>query len=213
MENIPEIEAYEPYHLGIKMKQMLDLNFVNKFRNLLSENNFDMLIESQERKLPPILDIAQKNNTIIQINFPGNSINVFGDDPKNVGDIQDKVIELFDNMGIDITFAISFYELIGELSIKTYKNPYEVLENKIKWDMDEFENLNASITGLKVSTTEAIDEMEYFEFTIEPKVLSPKNRYHSRIFRRSRNIDKIKDLQDNIESIVTRAITQIERCD
>ncbi len=175
----PKIESYEPYHIGIRMRQGLDKNFMKKFRDLLKITNFEML-DPVEYNVPPVLDIASDKNVMIQMNFPANSINVFGDTPADVNESLDKILELINKMGIDIKFGISFFELIAELSIITKEVPSDIFRNFIDWDLDFFEKLNVSTTGIKLST-EMVDETEIFEFTIEPKLLSPKTRYHSRI--------------------------------
>ena len=204
-----EIE-YEPYHLGTKMRQVLDLNFMNKLRILLIENQFEMLINQIEYNTPPIFDIAKKNDAIVQINLDSNAINILGNIPQNVMNTHNEVIDLFEVMGIDVKFSVSFYELIAVSSVKADISPLKVFENKINWEIEEFKTLNASTTGIKVSTSEIIDETEIFEYTIEPKFLSPTNRYYIRIFLRSKDINKIKELHNNIESLITRSINKLE---
>lgn len=209
MSNGPKIESYEPFHIGIRMRLSLDTNFMNKFRDLLKEDNFELL-DPVEYNIPPVLDIAKDNNVMVQINFTANSVNIFGNSPSNVSEILTRIFELFNKMGIDINFGISFYELIAELSIVTDETPSDIFKNLINWDLDYFKKLNVSTTGLKIST-EMVDETEIFDYTIEPKLLSPKTRYHSRMLLRSKDINKINDLKENMESIVKSSISQLEK--
>jgi len=106
--------------------------------------------------------------------------------------------------------AISFYEIISTVSIKTGKNPLDVLKSKINVQMDIFNQFNTSITGLKFSTTEITDDNELFELLIEPKAISPKERYFMNVFIRSRDLKRIEELNNSMEWFVENFVNSLE---
>jgi hypothetical protein len=202
---------YESNHLGCKIRPPLELNLLNQFRDSLVKNNFEILQSQLDFNPPPIVNFARKNDVMVQIHFPANSINVIGNSPNDMLDVLDDIISLLkEDLGLNLDIAISFYELLTVLTVKTDANPLEVLENKFGLGIEEFEELDASTTGIKISTSKLVDETELFEFHIEPKVLSPESTYFLRIMRRTKELNKIKDLNNNMKSIIEKSIDKIE---
>ena len=203
-----EIESFEPYHIGIKLRPPIDPAIITKLISTLQKMDFETI--QQAPYGIPLIEIARKKNTVVQINLDANAVNAIGINPNDVMSIHEELIKSFDAINIDLESSVSFYELISVISIKTHQNPQKVLENNIKFDLSLFSKYDASISGIKISKSKIENENELFEIYTEPKSLSPRERYYMRIFLKSSNFDEIKDLNDNIKEFVEEYIQNLE---
>lgn len=203
-----EIESFEPYHIGIKLRPPIDPATITKLISTLKKMDFETI--QQAPYGVPLIEIARKKNTIVQINLDANAINAIGSDPIDVMSIHNDLIKSFEVIDLDTESSISFYELISVISIKTHQDPQKVLENNVKFDSSLFKKYDASVSGIKISKSKIENENELFELYTEPKSISPKEKYYMRIFLRSSNFDNIKDLNDNIIEFVKEYIKKLE---
>lgn len=205
-----EIESFEPYHIGIKIRPAFDPASIRKFREILGiKESYEVIPESPYLGIP-IIEVAKKETTIIQLNIEGNAVNSIGSNPNEVIEVSKEILDFLSESGFDMDSSVSFYEIIAAISIKTDKNPLETLTSNVKFETSQFNEFDASITGYKISSTDIKDENELFEMLIEPKAVSPKSRYFVKIFMRTRDFEKIIEFNERIEEFVNNTIHILE---
>lgn len=213
-----EIESFEPYHIGIKLRSKLTEGvggISQKLRNVFKNAGYEILPEPsfQTGVIIGTLaeDIAKKDGMKIQINYDANAINTIGEDPKKVIEGFESLLKLLGELGYDTAASILFYEILSTMTIKTNANPLEVLGSATKISTEDFSDLDASVTGIKISTKEIKSTGELFELIIEPKITSPKNRYHVKFLCRSPDVEKIRDFNSSLKSRIQKIIKSLEK--
>lgn len=204
-----EIESFEPYHIGTKLKPIVDiLSFKKKIRNKLRGEKYKVIENSSsDSMLPTMEELAIKNDVRVVFNPLAHALNTIGDKPDSVIGIFQEVNKSILDSGYEEKSTISFYEIVTNINIKVKTPPKEILNKDSKFILDLFKDCGKLNTiGIRLSDNLPEDNREYIEIVIEPKPTSPNTYLSVNVVFRSPEKEKIinfhKNLNTNIQKII-----------
>ena len=210
------VEAYEPYHIGIKLD--LNVNAVSlrdKLKKLLKKEKYEVEKEfavQQQISIEPASEILGVLNGIrIELNFVAQAVNIIGDDPERVFEQFEKIVKLFSDIGYDTNIAIAFYEIMANIIVKSEKNPVELLASAVKLNIDkQFIDRGVNVTGIKISNKLRPEMRDVFtDMSIQPSPVSPSNRFFIQFVYRSKSKDDIKIFRAKLEEVVLKSLNSL----
>ena len=207
-----EIESFEPYHIGTKLKPTVDIiQLKKKIKDKLKEYKYKLLEDtSSDSMLPHIEDLAIKNDVRVVLNTLAHAINTIGDDPDKVINIFQEVNKLVLNSGYEEKSTVAFYEIITHVNIKVENSPKEILNKHSKLVMEYFKEFGKLNTiGIRLSDNLPEDSSEYTDIVIEPKSTSPNTYLLISITFRSLDKEKIIDFSKNVKANIQKIIKNI----
>lgn len=206
-----EIESYDPYHIGIKLKSHVDLKtFEKKIKENLKKNNFVVTDENiTNSPLPKSEIIGKKDNVNILLNTVSWAINSVGDNPNDVIKLFEEVCDIVKTSGYEKEATIDFYEIITNIMIKTDKKPIELLNKNLNFDLKFLaDNNKLNVIGVRVSDKLSIEGTDFTQIIIEPQPTSPNNRMVVRVIFRSSNREKINVFHNTLENKISNFFKQ-----
>lgn len=208
-----EIERYEPYHIGIKFESGHDLDRLwSRVREALKAREYDIprepQFESRVGVVPSRAVMGVKGKTNVELNFAAGALNAIGEEPKDVSTIFKEVAtDILPSEGYDMDVVVSFYEIIANATVKSDREPVEVLNESAKLNLEPLKERRAIIAGLKINNTFTMRDKNYLtEVIIEPSPSSPRNRFTVHLIYRSRNIGEISSFHDSVDDLISKII-------
>jgi len=194
----------------------------------IDSNEFAKYIEKYgyEIKQPPqqvsgiVLELAgklaEKEGNIISLDTNRQILGVDGDDPQKVIEIFNELEKIIkDDMGIDFSSSIKFYEAILDYHIYSSNNPRLRVESKMS---GEFDSVFSEIVGKELSpytiryATKGIspDSVEWLDFRIEPFVRRADKIYAFNMVHRSQDGDDVKSTMETILDKINGIVNTLE---
>jgi hypothetical protein len=208
-----EIERYEPYHIGIKFESGQDLDRLwSRVREALKTRGYaipgEPQFETRAGIVPSKAVMGIKGKTNVELNFAASAINTIGEKPKDVSTIFEEVAtKILPGEGYDMDVVVSFYEIIANATVKSDREPVEVLNESAKLNLEPLKGRRVSIAGLKVNNTFTLRDKNYLtEIIIEPSPSSPRNRFMLHLVYRSRDIGEISSFHDSVDDLISKII-------
>jgi len=213
-----EVERYEPFHIGIKFESGQDMGVLrSRIRKALStRNDYKVMGEPQIESVigiaPGKTVLAVKDNVKIELNFPAAALNTIGEDPKKVSDTFEEVAsEILPSEGYDMDLVVSFYEIITHITIKSDKEPTEILSNFMKLDLELLKQRDVRLSGFKMSNEFTVrDKGRLTEVIVEPNATSPRDKFKVSIVCRSIDKKEIAQFHEKVEDLVIKLIQFLE---
>ena len=206
-----EIESYDPYHIGIKLKSHVDLKaFEKKIKKNLKKKNFVVNEENITDSPIPKSDIlGKKGNVNILLNMVSWAINSVGDKPNDVIKIFNEVFDTIQSSGYEEDATINFYEIITNISIKTNKKPIELLNKNLKLDLKYLANNDKlNVLGVRIGDKLPEDGTDFTQIIIEPKPTSPNNRMLIVVGYRSSKKEKLNTFHYDLNTKINKFLKQ-----
>jgi hypothetical protein len=211
-----KIESYEPYHIGIKFANFVNINNLKmKLMESLKEKKYDLIEEKMQ--IPYLIEkikenIANKKKVRIELFYPVHAVNTIidlTDSPKNIIESFCDIIDIVKKLDYDLGKTIEFFELVTNLVILTDKKPINIFNKVIKVDLGTFNDLGKiNATGFKFRCEK--NEKEFLELVFEPRLINPENRYFLRIVYRTKSIENLKKFHTDLESNSIKILNLIE---
>lgn len=207
-----KIESYEPYHIGIKFSQFINIDILkHKLRSIMEENKFNIPKEQVVGMSPLQELLAIKNNVNVKLNRGAMALNAIGYSKKDTMKIHNEIINFFNEINYDLNSIVKFYEIIANITVKINEETKDILNNSLKDKLPKpIDYLNKlDNTGMRFRTEKSDDENEFFDLLMEPSTTSPKNRFFIRVVFRSKERDKILAINDQFETIIITVLTSL----
>ncbi len=202
------IESYEPYHIGIKLEQHVNLDFFKKkIKDILKGKEYniieDSIIESLIKEV-----VGIKNNVKVELNRATQALNIIGENPTNVTEIFDEITANIPE-GYDIDSIMSFYEIITNMNIMLDTNPTDLLTKSSNIDLSSLKDIDNMIISSIMISNSTKEKYNIFKLIIEPNPVSPSNSFYIKLLYRSREKQKVIFFQNILEDRITRLIKSI----
>ena len=213
-----KIESYEPYHIGSKIlyyadKQVLIsriLEYYKKKNEDFEEDKYKIRnnVVYREALLESILTILidDIDDLIVQLNLPSNALNVIGNNPKKVHKFFNELSDFLPNVGFNLESTFSFFEVITNIVVLLEEdiNPKNIFQDFINPNYSQiYKSKDLFINFVRYSTEFTPQESgERFQIEFKPHLTSPNNRIMIKILNRSKNIEDIKNFENNLEDII-----------
>lgn len=212
------IESYEPYHIGTKLNPNVNFDiFKDKMRKELKTKGFNVPEEQilPFRLEPPKILLGEKNGTNVELNVGAQALNSIGTEPEKVLEVFKEVIPILPTIGYNLDVSVTFYEIIATMIIKTEKNPANVIDKSCKIDLESLKEIDDDIgvTGIRIEKKSILKEEEgedSISMLIEPRLISPTDRFFVRVLYRSIDREKIELFHNELENKVTKVIESLE---
>lgn len=209
-----EIKAYEPYHVGVKLKKFVNLeNTKEKLEKSLESKKFTIIKVKRDKTIP--FDwklvpetISIKDGVNIQINYPANAVNTIGKDSKKTYMVFQEVVKLLGKQ-MDLSKSVAFYEIIAEPVIKMKKDVQKLFENQIKVKSKTLSKLKQSLPLVAITFYNEIEENEVTEVFLCPNPTNPASEIKMRMLIRSKNLKILKRYNKDSENIIKEIINSL----
>jgi len=202
-----KIEAYEPFHIGIKLTSALSLPAFRKRVvaalskvpdfTVISGDNFDITSPNDV--------IAKINGVRIEINYQSQAINVIGEEPKTTTLTFKKLLDILKSLDYELEDAlVSFYEVLSNILVSVDENYSNVITNSVSCNLDGFKELNSNvkISNIKIDFTDKESGKESLDLVIGSNPVRPKTSVIVGLKYRHTNNEKVLDFNDKIEERV-----------
>ena len=211
-----KIELYEPYHIGIKLANFVNLNTLKiQLIDALKGKKYDLSEEKITIAFPIEKikeNIAFKKKLRIELFYPVNAVNAIinlTNNPKNAIDAFNDIIDILEKSGYNLEKSIRFFEIVTNLTIKTERDPIQIFNKITKVDLGTFEDLGKiNISGFKFRSEK--NENEFLELIFEPRLVSPEDKYFLRVIYRTRQIENVKKFHEELENNILKNLKLIE---
>jgi hypothetical protein len=161
--------------------------------------------------------IAQKGDIEIEVNDERGVIAATSSVPISAMQSLNEIIKLIkDKLGADLIEKAAFYELMGNLDIKTGRNATEMIErisekNKCLEEMSKILNQDVSNYTLRlVPKGQLPSQAEWLDITIEPNIIKPDKAYRVLMVYRSKDKSKVEKFIESWMENLTNLIKAIE---
>ncbi|MBU3904965.1 MAG: hypothetical protein KJ906_02370 [Nanoarchaeota archaeon] len=221
-----EIQSYEFYHIGIKLKSYVELSvLVSKLSKTLEEKGFEIIkndkrVETLESIMGSLTGsrvetFATKNGVNVMANFGGGAIIVRSEAPENVDNILnvfEEILEYFPKINYDVDSTVAFFDIITNIIIDT-DDAKTLLGKSIKMSSTTLDELNYNITpqGIRVSVFEKneTEDKDKFDIILGQFQINPKSLLLQFTFR-SNNKKKINNIHNKRDEIIQQIIESME---
>jgi hypothetical protein len=143
--------------------------------------------------------IAQKGDVEVEVNDERGVLAATSSTPMSAMQSLDEIIQLVkDKLGVDLSEKAAFYELMGNLDIRTDRNATEMIErisekNKCIEELSKILNQDVSNYTLRlVPKGQFPSQPEWLDLTIEPDIAKPNAAYRVQVICRSRDKSKME---------------------
>lgn len=161
--------------------------------------------------------IAQKGDIEIEVNDERGVIAATSSVPISAMQSLNEIIRIIkDKLGADLTEKAIFYELMGNLDIKTGRNATEMIErisgnNKCIEEVSKILNQDVSNYTLRlVPKGQVPSQTEWLDITIEPNITKPNTTYRVMMVYRSKDKSRIEKFIQSWTEDLTNVISTIE---
>jgi hypothetical protein len=161
--------------------------------------------------------IAQKGDIEIEVNDERGVIAASSSVPTLAFKSLNEIIQLIrDKLGVDLTEKASFYEIIGNLDVKTGRNAMEMVErisekNKYMEELGSTLGQDVSSYTLRlVPRGQVPSQTEWLDITIEPNIVKPSTTYRVLVIYRSKDKPKIERFVQSLMESLAKVIKAIE---
>lgn len=208
------IESYQPYHIGIKLADFVNLKTLKiQLIDSLRNKKYEIIKEKEILPLEKIREyIATKNKIKIQLFYPVIAINVIMEITKSHKEAIESfndIINFLKELEYDLKKTVLFSEIVSNVVIKTDNKPIDILNKSLKVDLGTFEDLGRiNSTGLKFRSGK--NENEFLDLLLEPKLTSPESRYFLRIVYRTGKIENIDKFHNELEKNILNIMKSVE---
>lgn len=211
-----EIESFEPYHIGIKLRAHVNLEILgNKLRRMLKENNYEVsekpVSEMSIPILPPREVLGLKSGVRVEFNLPATALNTIGSEPVEVLRNFIEVVQMLSDLDYSLKDTVAFYEIVATIIVRSEKHPRLMVNNAVRINLEPFKEMgDVVVDSLRLVNVEPTEEQGSVRLTIEPNPTSPLTRYLVRVQYRSISPEGIKSFHDQMQHRVLSAIRSIE---
>jgi len=210
-----EIKAYEPYHIGIKLKKFVNLEVEKeKLKKSLKSKKFTVIEAAKDKiKLPvdiklPTETISSKDGVNVQINYPVSAVNTIGKDSIHTYKNFEMVVKSLKEQ-MDLGKSVIFYEIIADPIIKMKKNVQTLFKNKIKIKSKALSKFKQNLCLTGINFYNEIEENELVEVVVYPNPTNPTKEIRMKILLRSKNLEILKRYNKDIENIIKEIIISL----
>jgi len=161
--------------------------------------------------------IAQKGDTEVEINDERGVIATTSSSPTSALQCFNEIIQLIkDKFSVDLTKNAVFYELMGNVEIKTSRNAIEAIEHTSEKNscMEAIGKVlgqeTSNYTIRLVPKEQAPSQREWFDITIEPDVIKPNELYRVLAIYRTKDKSKVEAFAQSMVENLTNVIKVIE---
>jgi len=215
------------YHIKpIRIRLSLRTDYIfnpidsDEFAKAIERNGFNLMNPPQtmgQIRLEMPGQLAEKENNNIILDTNRQILAVDGDNPDKIIEIFNEIENIIKNeLHIDFSESIKFYEIIVDYQIQTQNNPREIIENAKK--EDKLSELFSSILGQEVTpftlryASKGIspDSANYIDFRIEPFVRRANKIYTFNLVSRSEDGNEVKSLLQSITDKMEKIVACIE---
>lgn len=206
-----EIESYSLYHIGIKLKNEVNLSELKALvQNIADKLKYELI--KKEHKSLGILpidvnigteEIAKHEEVTILLNIPLRALNFVGKNPEKVTEIFTKIIKEFKESGdFEIDSVSNFYEILIEASMVNSKSPVEILNDVVKIERENISKIDdAKIAGIHIRGGDT------FEVILEPHPHKPHKSFFVKAIKQTKDIDEAiayhKDIANYLKNLLT----------
>lgn len=218
-------EAYEFRPIRVRLSLMTDYIFYpidsDDFAKAIKRHGYELKSTPQTMgpirlEIPGQLAKKEGNNVILDTNRQ--ILGVEGDDPNKIIEIFNELEEIIRNeLKIDYSNSIKFYETIIDYHIYSPNNPRKIIE-KI-YEESKHSEVFSSIVKKDVSpftiryASKGIspNSPEWMDFRIEPFVRRANKVYAFNLVYRSEDGAEVKMTLQSIQEIIEQMVTEIEK--
>lgn len=211
-----QIESYEPYHIGIKLDADINLERLkSKIKGPLKEKEYKireevLLVEPRVTAIAAKEILGIKDNVRVELNFIANALNIIGEKPEKVIKIFKEISNILPEMGYNTSIAVSFYEIIMNATLKSDKNPIEMIANSTKLNLESLSARAVAVDGLKLSNKSKKEMKDQLtELFIEPSPISPNDRFSINFLYRSKEKEEVELFHNKISDVVIKIIQSL----
>lgn len=212
-----EIDSYEPYMIGLKINQNIQINSIEKIIEILPEMGFEIAPQSPNMQGPGISlkigpsaeIIGIKEGVELKINKNTHSINIEGESPENVQKIFNEMPEIFDKIKYDINETIIFYEIITNVIVKTERNPREIINSSCSINLNPLSDLNTHVSAIKINSVDE-ENSKLMGLIIEPKAGNPHKMYFVNLIYRCPTIDELNQFHQELPDKIIELLASLE---
>lgn len=161
--------------------------------------------------------IAQKGDIEIEVNDERGVLAATSSIPISAMQSLNEIIGIIrDKLGVDLAEKAIFYELMGNLDIKTGRNASEMIErisekNKCIEELGKILNQDISNYTLRlVPKGQVPSQTEWLDITIEPNIIKPSTAYRVLVICRSKDKSKMEKFIQSWTENLTNIIKAIE---
>ena len=161
--------------------------------------------------------IAQKGDTEIEVNDERGVLAATSPIPISAMQSLNEIIRIIkEKLGVDLTEKAIFYELMGNLDIKTGRNATEMIErisekNKCMEEIGKILNHDISNYTLRlVPKGQVPSQTEWLDITIEPNIIKPSTTYRVLLIHRSKDKSQMEKFIQSWMENVTNVIKAVE---
>jgi len=203
--------------IGLKLNQNIQINSIEKLREILPEMGFEVASQTPNMqgpgislKIGPSTEIMGiKDGVEFKINKNTHSINIEGEDPESVKKIFNEMPDIFNKIKYDINETIIFYEIITNIIIRTDNNPRDVIRNSCKINLDSLSDLNTQVSAIKINSVDE-ESRKLLGLIIEPKAGNPHKFYFVNLIFRSPTINELDQFYQELPDKIIKVLTSLE---
>ena len=176
-----EILSYEPYHIGIKVSPALPMAVLrSKLLPKLRETDFKV---NAEDALPSNVKmenevVASLGETKLEMNYALTALNTVGVNPIDTTKSFEVLLSVLKDLGYEMQGVATSIDVMTNVTIKTEKNPTELINNSVKCDLTPWReiNENTNVNGLKIDLIDEKFGKESLRILVGPSSLSPTSQ-------------------------------------
>lgn len=212
------IDSYEPYMIGLKFNQNVQLDSTEKkLKNILSNMDFEVAPSVSNMQGPgisvkigqPIETLGLKYGAELKINRDAHSLMIEGENPENVKRIFEEMPEIFKRIKLEIDDTVVFYEIITNVIVETEKSPREIINKSNKIKLDSLSDLDMYVSGIKINSVDE-EGRKLIGLIIEPRAGNPNKFYYANLIFRSPAIDELIEFHKELPNKIIDVLSSLE---
>ncbi len=212
------IESYEPYHIGSKLFHYVNLpKLVRKIQDYIEENKKLFEVNrnafSKDAILSPNVKITNKveSDLSVHLNLTASALNVASNNPKEVIELSQEIMNILPELGFDLDSTFVFYEVVINVIFRTKSDSINIFKNISNVNILEGSDYPEMITNqIRFSDKQISKENEdLIEITLSTYKTSPRNRIILRFIQRVFNYNDLKYLNENYEKVLLKIYKNI----
>jgi len=173
------IEAYAPYHIGIKLTNALALPaFRKRVISAMSQGSDFTSVSGDNIDMTSPNDIIAKINGVrIEINYQAQALNVIGDEPKTTTATFKKLLDILQSLDYELENAlVVFYEVLSNILVSIDGDFSSRVTNSVSCDLSGFLELNPNVkvSTLKINFADKESGKEAMDLVIGSNPVRPK---------------------------------------
>jgi hypothetical protein len=210
------IQAFEPYHIGIKLQAHVDLGVLgNKLRDYLKDKQYTLPSRAPVEfvaSIPPAAQVlGTKNEIRVWFNISAIALNVTGSDPEKVIEVFKEVIRGLTDLGYDLSASVVFYEILATIVVTATARPVQKINNAMHISLDSMKDLGEVVVdSFRIINIKPVEDQGALNLVIEPNPNNPEKSYSVRLQYRSPKSERIEKFHSSLKDRIINVMKSIE---